>query len=207
MITLIILQGFLKDKANMGLHGLKRELPYSPVTHTGIILVGNEVVQLPEDKLLNFASLVSRKLEEYPFTMLQMSKSELVKSMKEGRSVVCLDENTDELLSFSQYWNYKDQHPEWRNSDWQNFIEIGSWVSLVEGHGYGRKVFSAIRSLVTRLEPNRQFVAIVENHNIEAQRIITDVGGFLIGAAISDRIKTQFKKEAFMYVYEIPKGP
>ena len=172
----------------------------------GVILTGNEVgLALPENVLISYAQQLKAKIKESPLTMLPRSEKGLVISMQKGRSILCIDENTNKLLSYAEIWDYKDQHPEWQTSKWQESLEVGSWVSFMEGYGFGRRVLLEAPKLASSIDQSRQLVAIVEGQNERARQIVTGAGGVLIGYAQSDRIKMQFDKKILMVIYEIPK--
>ena len=159
--------------------------------------MGEDVKQLSDNKLLEYATQVSRKLEEHPFTMVQFSPEELVGVMKAGRTILCLDKEGN-LLSFGQIWHYG------QNPDGGEIKEFGSWVSLKQG-GFGLLVLKGAIDLHFHLYPASKFVAIVEIENKRAQSIIEQLLGVQSEPTYSKFLKTKTGKPTLMKMYDITK--
>lgn len=162
------------------------------------LYLGDEVNLLPESRKSQITVQVSKRLKDFPFTMIQYSPETLLQAMGEGRTIVCLGQQGEKLLAFAQIWHYE------QNLSGQEVYEFGSWLSFERG-GHGRKVLIAARELGFDLFPNSQLIAIVENYNTIAQRIIMEEGGVFLSHKYSEHLRTQGGLPAFMQIYDITK--
>ncbi len=160
------------------------------------VIMGQEIKILPEVPRNQIAFLISNELTKHPNTMFQYSPEDIMKSMQEGRAIICLDKQTSKLLAFGQIWHYG------QNLEGQYVYEFGSWLSFAKG-GFGSEVLNNATKLHHQKFPSSQLVAIVEYYNLIAQRIIEQSGGTLLSYKYSEYLKTQDGMPAFMRIYDI----
>lgn len=156
-----------------------------------LIFAGERVNLLPEVLLRLYSSRISYELSKHPSTMLQYSSGELYESMKGSRSVVAINESTEDLLGFGQIWPYADK-----------VWEFGSWISYIPG--IGRPILFAGSLTGHEVDPKAQIIAIVEESNNKAQKSIIKSGGVLIGSKYSDKLINPGNLEpAEMNIYDM----
>src|SRR3989338_4356147 len=90
------------------------------------IIMGKQVKQLAQDKLLEYGYQVSKGLALHPYTMVQFKLNQIIEAMNAARTILCLDKGGN-LLSFGQIWHYG------QNSQGQKMQEFGSWLSFKKG--------------------------------------------------------------------------
>lgn len=151
-------------KKNMLLETQISKSVYLPVKPTSKIVMGNDVQEIPEDKLLAYAIKISGALAEHPLTMIQKNPGELLEAMKQGSTILYLETKTVKLLGFGRIWEYK------KDEVGQQIYEFGSWLSFEKGAG--KVVLAAARDLSSKLFPGKQLVALVEPENKKAQVVI-----------------------------------
>lgn len=159
------------------------------------IIMGEDVRQLPQDKLLQYAYQVAKGLASHPYTMVQFNSNQIAEVMNEGRTILCLDKKGN-LLSFGQIWHYG------QNRKGQHIKEFGSWLSFKKG-GFGQLILKAARDLHANLYPDSQLVAIVELENKKAQRVIEDLLKVKSEFTYSKFLKTKNGQPALMKIYDI----
>ena len=169
--------------------------PVSNMNSVARIISGEDVKQFSNDKLFEYATKVSEGLAEHPYTMVQFNPRQLVEVIKEGRTILCLDENGN-LFSFGQIWHYGE------SPQGQAIKEFGSWISFQEG-GFGVLVLKAARELHSFLYPDSKFVAIVEIENKKAQKVIEELLKVKSEPTYSKFLKTKDGKSALMKLYDI----
>lgn len=126
------------------------------------IVTGKAIQGLSKDKLWTYAQKISGALAEHSSTMVQFTPGILLEVMNQGRAVLYLGAE-ENLLGFGQIWPYK-----------QNSYEFGSWLSFKKGAGI--VVLAAARDLSLNIFPDTQLVALVEQENRIAQRVIERLG-------------------------------
>lgn len=159
------------------------------------IIMGEDVKEFPDNMLFDYATKVSKALALHLYTMVQFSPQQIVKVMKEGRTILCLDKE-DNLLSFGQIWHFGE------SPEGQEIKEFGSWVSFQKG-GFGVLVLKAARELNSLLYPGSIFVALVEIENKKVQRLIERLLKVKSTLTYSKFLKTKNGENALMKMYDI----
>ncbi len=165
------------------------------MNEAGKIIMGEDIRQLTEDKLLEYSLKVSQRLAAYPDTMVQFTPNQIFEAMNAGRTILCLDKSGN-LLAFGQIWHYG------QSSRGQEIKEFGSWLSFKKG-GFGVLVLKSARELHLDLYPLSQLVAIVEIENKKTQEIIEDLLKVKSQPTYSKFLKTKNGKPALMKMYDI----
>lgn len=142
------------------------EFVYSLVKPTSKIVMGKDIREISENKLLIYAIKISGALAEHPLTMIQKNHRELLEVMRQGRAILYLETETANLLGFGRIWEYK------KDEVGQQIYEFGSWLSFEKGAG--KVVLAAARDLSFNLFPGKQLVALVEPGNKKAQGVIEE---------------------------------
>lgn len=158
------------------------------------IVMGEDVKQLPQNKLLEYAYQVSKGLAAHPYTMVQFNPNQIVEAMNEGRTILCLDQRGN-LLACGQIWHWG------QSRTGQEIKEFGSWMSFKRG--FGVLILKSARSLHLGLYPDSKLIAIVELENKKAQKIIEELLRAKSEPTYSKFLKTKEGNPALMKMYDI----
>lgn len=167
------------------------------MNQAGKIIMGEDVKQLPQDRLLEYADQVSQGLTAHPYTMVQFNPMQIMEAMNAARTILCLDKEGN-LLAFGQIWHYG------QSAKGQQIKEFGSWMSFKKG-GFGVLVLKQVRELHADLYPGSQLVAIVELENKKAQELIEELLRVKSQPTYSKFLKTKNGQPALMKMYDITK--
>ncbi len=179
------------------------------------IFTGRDALWLPENYHEAFAEQVSAKLAEKPNTMLQWSPQQLVTTIQEGRAALITESaRPDRLLAFAQAWEYQYDLFRYIHAPEGNFrpgtkrkvVELGSWLNLAPPElrkGLGFTIFREVIKAGTAYDPDALQIAIIEQGNVRAQRVMEDLGGIKIGHKPSPVLKDPAGYPATMYIYDV----
>lgn len=174
---------------------------------------GKGVLWLPQQQQMSFAEQVSSRLAEKPNTMLQWTPEQLFLAMQEGRTALLTSStDTGQLLGFAQVWEYQYDLFRYIHAPEGNFrpgtkrkvLEVGSWLSMApRGSGMGFRVFGEAIHAGQHYDPEALQIAIIEQGNDRAQKVMEDLGGVKIGQKPSPVLQDLAGHPARMYIYDV----
>lgn len=160
-----------------------------------LVAIGDAVKKYPYHKLVDYAVEVSTKLEQYPCKMLQYSPQRIFEAMMKSNTVVVT--RGGRLQAFGQIWEYGE------DKEGRKIREFGS---LLAEPGFGKyAVMGGIR-LHTIKHPDDQLIAVVEENNIPAQKIMSKFGGMEIEGKFSPVLRTVEGEPAWMKRFDMTQG-
>lgn len=177
---------------------------------TSVLYAGDALKSLGDDRLGEIARTIAAELAKRPDTMIGFSEVQLRESIEEGRAAAVLDRQGN-LAAFAQYWPYEVDFTGDDHLADLELYEIGSWLKF-PGEGAknraARKVFEGCLREGERRHPSAGFIAIVEEGNDRAAKILGPkekggMGGVEIGKKVSKQVVRHDSNPARMIIYRM----